>query len=471
MKAVVIGAGPVGLASAMLLARDGWEVRVLEKDPAEPPDTAAEMWSAWERPGVAQFRQPHIMMPRFRQVLDTDLPEVRDSMEELGARRLSLIEVLPRTVADRSPRPGDDRFESLTARRPVVEGAFAHAARRSRGVVIQRGAGVDGLLASDSAPRASVPHVIGVRLSNGEAVRADLVVDTMGRRSKLPEWIVALGGRRPYEEADDAGFAYYARHFRSRDGSVPDYRGPLGGLFGTFHALTQIADNNCWTVGLAPMAGDAALKALRHEEVWDRVAGAIPHVAHWLEGEPISPVLAMAGVLDRYRRFVIDAEPVVTGVLAVGDSWACTNPTAGRGFSLGMLHAVALRDVLRGGAGNPRELALRFDEVTEATLTPWYREQVDRDRQRAAGIRAALEGVTPAVPDDPIRQMQAAFVAASAYDPDVARAFLEVMACLALPQELMARPGLAEKVIAFAGAAIPEPQAPTRSEVLQLIAA
>jgi 2-polyprenyl-6-methoxyphenol hydroxylase-like FAD-dependent oxidoreductase len=471
MKAVVIGAGPVGLASAMLLARDGWDVRVLEKDPAEPPETAAEMWSAWERPGVAQFRQPHIMMPRFRHVLDAELPEVREWMETLGARRFSLTEVLPQTLADRSPRPGDERFETLTARRPIIEGAFAHAALRSPGVDVRRGVGVSGLLASGSAPGSTAPHVVGVLLSSGEAVHADLVIDAMGRRSKLPEWIVALGGRPAHEEADDAGFAYYARQFRSRDGSVPDYRGPLGGLFGTFHALTQIGDNNCWTVGLAPMAGDAPLKALRHADVWNRVALSIPHVAHWLDGEPISDVLAMAGVLDRYRRFVIDGEPVATGVVAVGDAWACTNPTAGRGFSLGMMHAVLLRDVLREGAGDPHRLALRFDELTEGTLTPWYRDQVDRDRQRAAGIRATLDGVTPTPPDDPMRQMQAAFMAASAYDPDVARAFLEGMACLALPQQLMGRPGLADKVIAFAGSSIPQPPGPTRSELLQLLAA
>jgi flavin-dependent dehydrogenase len=43
----------------------------------------------------------------------------------------------------------------------------------------------------------------------------------------------------------------------------------------------------------------------------------------------------MAGILDRYRRFVVDGAPVVTGYAAVGDAWACTNPSAGRGISVG----------------------------------------------------------------------------------------------------------------------------------------
>ena len=79
---------------------------------------------------------------------------------------------------------------------------------------------------------------------------------------------------------------------------------------------------------------------------------------------PLTDVLAMAGVLDRRRRFFVDGDVAVTGVVAVGDSWACTNPTAARGLSLGLMHAVALRDVLRETAGEPCATALRLDEVT-----------------------------------------------------------------------------------------------------------
>jgi hypothetical protein len=43
-----------------------------------------------------------------------------------------------------------------------------------------------------------------------------------------------------------------------------------------------------------------------------------------LDGTPIIPVLPMAGILDRYRRFVVDDRPVITGFAVVGDAWACT---------------------------------------------------------------------------------------------------------------------------------------------------
>ena len=470
MRAVVAGAGPIGLASAILLARDGWEVRVYEKDPQEPPGFPDALWSSWERPGVAQFRMPHFMMPKFRHLLDAELPAVRDRLEQLGARRFNLVETLPPSLPDRSLRPEDARFETLTARRPIVEAAFAQVAAETPGVEIMRGVGVEGPLeGSTRGGDTSIPHVVGMLTTTGERVPADLVVDALGRRSPLPQWVADLGGRPPFEEASDAGFAYYARHFRSRHGAVPEYRGPIGGPVGTLLALTIVGDNACWTVALAPTAGDAPLKALRRVDTWDKVAHSIPHVAPWLDGEPLGGVLPMAGVLDRYRRLVVEGRPVVTGIAAIGDSWACTNPTAGRGISLGLAQAIALRDVARESGDNLLQLALRLDEATESALTPWYRDQVDRDRQRAAMLSALVEGRPPENGAHPGAERQMAFLAAAAHDAEVARAALETFACLALPSEVMSRPGLSERVMRYLGAPVPQLPAPSRAELLSLV--
>ncbi len=47
---------------------------------------------------------------------------------------------------------------------------------------------------------------------------------------------------------------------------------------------------------------------MRDVERFNAVVRACPLQAHWLDGEPITEVLSMAGVLDRYRRFVVDGE-------------------------------------------------------------------------------------------------------------------------------------------------------------------
>jgi 2-polyprenyl-6-methoxyphenol hydroxylase-like FAD-dependent oxidoreductase len=298
---------------------------------------------------------------------------------------------------------------------------------------------------------------------------ADLVIDAMGRRSKLGAWVAAIGGRPPYEEASDTGFAYYTRHYRSRDGSVPEVRGPLSTIVGTILAATVLADNDTWTVAIMAMAGDRPLKALRHNDVWERVARSVPHVAHWTFGDPLCDVMPMAGVMDRYRRIIVDHQPVVTGLLPVGDAWACTNPTAGRGFPLGLLHAIALRDALRENPEDPARLVEAFEQVTEETLTPWYRDQIERDYQRAVEMQAVIDGREPDLPtDDPAKQILTAFLAAASVDPDVARAFFDVVACLALPAEVMGRPGIREKVAAFIGVKPPQMPGPSRAELIAL---
>ena len=76
MKIVVLGAGVCGLTAGLLLARDGHEVTLVERDPAAVPDRAPDAWDGWVRDGVTQFRQAHYLQPRGRAVLEEELPDV-----------------------------------------------------------------------------------------------------------------------------------------------------------------------------------------------------------------------------------------------------------------------------------------------------------------------------------------------------------------------------------------------------------
>src|SRR4029077_13794995 len=87
-KIVVLGGGVCGLAAAMLLARDGHEVSVLERDRSPVPDSVDEAWTSWERGGVVQFRQPHFLQARVSRTLDAELPDVRDALLAAGAARI-----------------------------------------------------------------------------------------------------------------------------------------------------------------------------------------------------------------------------------------------------------------------------------------------------------------------------------------------------------------------------------------------
>ena len=161
---LVLGAGLCGLSTAMLLARDGHQVTVLERDPAAPPE-ALQAWEAWERRGVNQFRLPHFMLPRWRVQMERELPEVLDELLSAGGLRLNILAMLPESR--RGPlRDGDERFETVTARRPVLEAAVAAVASRTPGVTIRRGVTVTGLIA-DSPARARAARVRGVLAAGG----------------------------------------------------------------------------------------------------------------------------------------------------------------------------------------------------------------------------------------------------------------------------------------------------------------
>ena len=445
---LVVGAGLNGLFTAMLMARDGHHVTVLERDAAEPPEPAVA-WEAWQRRGCAQFRLPHYMQARFRHLLEAELPDVAEALAAAGALRYGVLESLPAAVSG-GARDGDDRYTTLTARRPVLESVVARAAAAEPGVRIRRGATVRALLDGRSG-RFGAPHVTGVVTGDGEQLHADLVVDASGRRSPLPGLLSDLGAAKPAEEQEEGGYVYYARHFRG-DGPMPELRGPVQQQYDSITLLTLPADNGTWSVTVIASARDRQLRALREPQRWTSALNCYPLAAHWIDAEPITGVDVFGGPGDRIRHLVVDGRPVATGVLALGDASAFTNPSLGRGTTLGLMHALRLRELLRSTAGaHPDEVALGWEQDTATALEPWYRATVRTSCSRLAEIEGDRTGL-PAAPDDRWA-LAKAMAAGSGRDPDVLRMQLELACMLALPAEVLSRPGAVERVLAAGGCA------------------
>jgi 2-polyprenyl-6-methoxyphenol hydroxylase-like FAD-dependent oxidoreductase len=466
---VVTGGGLIGLSTAMLLAADGHEVTVLERDAGPPPSPADSAWTEWERRGVNQFRMIHLLLPRFQRTIDAELPAVAEALDAAGALRINFLSLAP-TELTGGYRPGDEDFDSITARRPVAEAVVASLAQGTPGVIVRRGVAVAGVVVGKPTT-AGVPHVVGVVTEAGEEIRADLVIDATGRRSPLPSWLGAAGARPPVEELEDSGFVYYGRHFRSSDGSTPPPFGALLQHYDSVSILTLPADNGTWGLGLVASAKDGPLRALRDKDAWMAVVRSYPLIAHWLDGDSIDDEVAvMAKIEDRHRQFCVDGTPVATGVLAVGDSWACTNPSVGRGISIGLMHAVALRNVLRDHPlDEPLALALAWEEATAATVEPWYRDTLTFDRHRLAEIEAQIRGEAYD-PGDPVWDLGQCLLAGAGSDPDLLRGALRVGSVLATGEEVLTEEGMAERAIAVGGPLRGEPApGPTRSQLLDVL--
>jgi 2-polyprenyl-6-methoxyphenol hydroxylase-like FAD-dependent oxidoreductase len=464
-RIVVIGGGLIGLATAVMVAKQGHDVTVLERDPDPLPPGPREAWDSWRRLGVMQFRQPHILLPQGKRVLDTELPEVARALQDAGAASCRVLPALPPAIADRAPRPGDGKFTTLNARRPVLEHALATVA--DKWVETRRGARAVGLLTCGSR------RVTGVRLHDGRDLAADLVIDAMGRASPLPVWLNAAGAGEMPERAEHRGFTYYSRFFRARRGGEPPVLAGTRTPFGCYSIMTFPSDARTWSVTVAVASRDRALSALRGEAGWTRLVSASPPHARLIDGEPITGVLAAGGLISRIRNLVSRGVPAATGVLPVGDSWACTNPSLGRGVTFGLMHAVIINEAVAGHLGEPLALSLAYDRLTRERLLPWYRNSAALDAQRLEHIAAVIEGRPPRQPAEPPDYAAAVLrdvLTAAMRDADVFRAYQEMLVMLAPPREIFSRLGLMEKIAETAAGHQPwTAPGPSRAEVLQML--
>ena len=462
-RIVFVGGGVVGICAAMMLANDGHDVTVLERDPTPPPppDTA---WEGWDRRGVNQFHFLHFFLPKFREVAEAELPGLTEAMVAAGALRMNPLVGVPDEFTG-GWRAGDERYDLVTARRPVGESIIAARAADTPGVTVRRGVAVSGLLTTTGPD--GIVQVTGVRTDGGDDYFADLVVDAGGRRSSMPAWLRAAGSPGPEESIDDSGFIYYGRHFRSEDGSIPPAFGGLLQPYGSVSMLTLPADNGTWGVGVITSSKDTELRALKDVVTWERVVHAFPLVAHWIDAEPITDVKVMAKIEDRQRTYVVDGKPVATGVIPLADAWACTNPSLGRGMSIGITHASALRSMLRDTPlDDPRTVATRWSEVTADHVEPHFSDTLVFDRHRLAEIEAVIEG-RPYETDDPGWLLGRALEQSAMKDPDLFRGFMDIVSLLDRGVDVLSRPGVAERAIALAD---PTPlPGPDRAGLLSLV--
>jgi 2-polyprenyl-6-methoxyphenol hydroxylase-like FAD-dependent oxidoreductase len=466
-RIVLAGGGIVALTTAMLLADDGHEVTVLERDPAPAPEPA-EAWDEWKRRFVAQFRLPHLFLARFRIEVERELPRVAEALEQAGALRVNLLALAP-AEAIGGHREEDRAYEMLTGRRAVVEAVIAAAAAATAGVQVRRGTEVAGLLTGDAGP-GGVPRVTGVRTGDGEEIAADLVVDVTGRRSPMARWLADIGAAPAAEETEDSGFVYYGRHFRSPDGSVPPMLGPATMEYGSVSTLTLPADNGTWSIVIVTSSQDPDLGGLTRADNWAAAVRSMTLQAHWLDGEPIEDhVVTIARIEDRHRSLVVGGQPVVTGVVGLADAWSCTNPSLGRGVSIGVMHGRVLRDTLRqSDPADAGRFALDFHEATMSTVEPYYRSTVHFDRHRLSEIGADIRGEAYQ-PADPWWDDLRALLFGGGQDPEVLRAGLDMAMVLRTADDIFADPAMAARVRA-AGAGWREAGilGPSRAELVAM---
>ncbi|KJK49851.1 hypothetical protein UK23_12625 [Lentzea aerocolonigenes] len=338
MRFAIAGGGVAGLAAGLAVARAGHTAVVVERDDVNAQDGPQGAFDV-VRKGIPHFQQPHTFLPRGRKVLRELAPDVIDTMLDAGAEEQDLAAKL------KTRQPGDEDLVYLWVRRPMVEWALRRAAAAEPGVSLVPGRQITCL----------VPGASGFHLDNGEEIRADVVVDALGRYRCPPGW------PRAKAEPTDCGSIYYCRYFELTPQAehlagpwLLNPRGDLGYMgFNTFRG-----DNRTFAVIFIVPTADRELRVLKDNNAWMAAARVCPPLDLMTSPDharPITDVMPMGGLanIDRTRG------SGVPGLVPVGDALCHTNPMFAYGLSFALVHAQALA---RASAHTTPE------DVTEAYL-------------------------------------------------------------------------------------------------------
>lgn len=468
MRIVVVGGSAAGLWTAVLLARAGHDVVVVERDDLRPAADVETAAAGAFRASAPQIVQPHVLLPACRDVLHERSPDLYKSLLDAGVVEAPLAGQMPPGITDRAGLPGDEWFTLLMTRRATVDWVLARAAAAEPNILLRYGTPVTGLVADPGDP----PRVRGVR-TRGETVRADLVVDAAGRRSPVDRWLAGIGARPATTERAECGLAYYGRQYRARTGALP---GPLTTrlimALDEFVAGIWGGDNGTMQLAIAPLATDRRFTVARHPETFTAILRSVPFYAAWLDClDPISDVCVMGGLHNTLRRLVVDGTPAVLGLHAVGDTVCTTNPTFARGLGMAARTVAGVVDAVDAHPDDLRAQAVAVDRVVAERIAPWYADQAVNDAGSVGVLRHVVDGTAPPAPPPPERLVFGQLRAAAQTDAVAFRALWRVMGMVGRPSDVYDDPVLTEHVHrVLAAAPLPRPAQPTRAQLVRALA-
>ena len=429
-RVVVVGAGPIGLYSAIMLARAGDNVVVVDRDPGPQNGT-------WQRRGVMQFRHPHFFRHLVRQALLDTAPDLWDALVAAGGvpcRPPGLPEVMTNLQCRRST------FEATLRACAAVEQRLSFRTGHADRIVAERG------------------RVAGV-VVDGATVAADLVIDASGRSARLAdEW-------RPAGEGGPCGFSYVSRMYRATHAEdVAELKAsgvPLGKLYDGYLVIVFPQDAGTLSALIVRASDDDGLAQVREPAKFEAAMRAVPHLARWTDPdgfEPITEVMPGGGLTNTYA-----GQPRLAGLFCVGDSVCTTNPAAGRGISLGLKQSAALLAMIAEDDLDPVATVQRFEAWCDEHIKPWYEDHLHWDATLLHRFRGEDIDLDAQIPSDVI-------CAAADVDPAIMPAAGPYLGMMAPPSILRSVEERARAVLRT-GWRPPLGEGPTRDELAELIGA
>ncbi len=341
-RAIVIGGSISGLLSARILSDYFELVTIIE--------TNAISRKPEKRIGVPQSSQPHILFARGYQIILELFPKIELEAYEMGALPIDWCKEFHLFHRGwNATQENHSGIASFTCSRVLLEFLIRERVLKIPNVSIIDQSKVTELIVNETKDRVAGAKIYSKQKKTCQEIQADLVVESCGRKSKLPSWLKDCGLQSPPETIVDPLLGYATRRYKDplnneeKNWKVmlisqsPPNNNRLG-------YLSKI-ENEEW---IATVGGYGADYPLNTEDSFLEFANSLPSdrfSKSIRSAEPLTPVIVYRATSNRLRHYESIFMP--DGLISIGDSVCALCPIYGQGISVSALSVIVLQDWLK----------------------------------------------------------------------------------------------------------------------------
>ena len=320
LDAVIVGAGPVGAALALALAKDGLSIALVEANPL----------SLWQADAEVEARVVALAADSIALLSDLDVWNDISLLRASPYRRMTVWDALaPGELTFDAAERGEAALGAIVENRLIQHVLWQALQQHSTGPMANA---VQLRCPSRVVAIESTDDFVNVHLDNDETLRSKILIAADGGGSGLRE-LVGIG-TRGHTYAQRAVVAHVATT-RPHEGTAWQRFLPGGPL-----AFLPLADGRCSVVWSLPDDEAQRILALDDEHFRDELGCALD-----MRLGPVTATTPRAAFPLRLNL----AERYVAGrCVLIGDAAHVVHPLAGQGMNLGFRDVICLRRELVG---------------------------------------------------------------------------------------------------------------------------